>query len=122
MDILKEKTQLLQNEFARWVGQSDCDPSGPNVLITQFLQTGCDIYVSYQMACRSGNKKEFADGLRQVVSAAIRLEYWTQCMERKEPQKAGNLYSIKKEAEEIKALCIASIMTIEKKKNPASEQ
>ncbi|HMS97292.1 MAG TPA: hypothetical protein PKA12_01050 [Saprospiraceae bacterium] len=122
MNILKEKTQLLQEEFARWVGLSEIDQSGPTVLYTQFLQSGCDIYVEYNMACRSGNKKEFTDGLRQVVSAACRLDYWAKCLERWKPEKAGDLYPIKKEAEEIRALCMASIQTIEKKKNPAAEQ
>ncbi|MBK7010167.1 MAG: hypothetical protein IPH36_16795 [Saprospiraceae bacterium] len=43
------------------------------------------------------------------------MEYWAKCLERWKPEKAGDLYPIKKEAEEIKALCMASIQTMEKK-------
>ena len=57
------------------------------------------------------------DGLRQVVSAAIRLHYWIHCMEAYRPNSSGELYSIKREADEIQAL-YPSIKTMEKKKNP----
>lgn len=121
INILKEKTALLQGEFARWVSITGLDPSGPLVLYDHFLQSGCDICVEYQMACRAGNKTEFTNRLRQVVSAASRLDFWLRCLEKYTPEKATDLYSIKREAEEITALCMASIQTIEKKKKPAAE-
>ncbi|HRD07849.1 MAG: hypothetical protein U0V54_14055 [Saprospiraceae bacterium] len=118
INILKEKNEILLNEVARWIHLAETQNFECNALCEQFLQACCEVHVSYKMACRASSRATFMDGLRQVVSAAIRLHYWIHCMEAYRPNSSGELYSIKREADEIQALCIASIKTMEKKEKP----
>lgn len=118
INILKEKNEILLNEVARWLKLAETQNLECNALCEQFLQACCEVHVSYKMACRASSRASFMNGLRQVVSAAIRLHYWIHCLEAYRPGSPGELYAIKKEADEIQALCIASIKTMEKKEKP----
>ncbi len=118
INILKEKNELLLEEVARWVGKSKSQCLEVNVLCEPFLKSCCDIYVAYKEACRSGSRVSFSDGLQQVVTATRRLDFWVRCLEAYDPGTATDLYAIKKEAADIKALCIASIKTMVKKEKP----
>ena len=116
INILKEKTKFY------WMRS----PAGftwrkPKILnvthCEQFLQACCEVHVSYKMACRASSRATFMDGLRQVVSAAIRLHYWIHCMEAYRPNSSGELYSIKGKPMRSRP-CYPSIKTMEKKKTP----
>lgn len=118
INILKEKNELLLEEAARWVGKSKSLCLEVNVLCEPFLKSCCDIYAGYQDACSAGSRISFIEGLQLVVAATRRLDFWVRCLEAYDPASATDLYAIKKEAADIKALCLASVKTMVKKKNP----
>ena len=119
INILREKTDLLQTEVLKWVQRSYPENSVDLAPYKYFLQSCCDIHIIYQMALRAFSKEGFSEGLLKVIDAAYRLEYWIRCCEALNPSTTGEMYGIKKQAEEIRALCFASIKTMHKKKNPA---
>jgi four helix bundle protein len=77
----------------------------------QLLRSATSLGANYRAACRAQSRAEFAAKLSIVVEEADEALYWLELLEESGLFKAGRLAGLRKEANELLSIAIASRKT-----------
>jgi four helix bundle protein len=114
-DALKERTK----QFAiRIVAVSRSLPRSreADVIDKQLLRSGTAVAANYRAVCRARSKAEFISKISIVVEEADETVFWLELLSDTGLAPAGKLVLLLKEANELVAICAASLRTAKNNK------
>jgi four helix bundle protein len=88
--------------------------SEAQVMSKQLLRAGTSVGANYRATQRSRSKAEFISKLAIVIEEADEVLFWLELLERAEVVSPKKLDSLKKEANELVAIFVASQKTVRK--------
>src|SRR4029453_7494599 len=89
-------------------------PPTARILASQFLRAGTAIGANYRAACRARSRREFIAKLGIVVEETDETLYWLDLFVSSNLAAEADLAQIRKEAEELLRIFVASIATARK--------
>lgn len=117
-DVLKERTK----QFAiRIVAVSRSLPRSreADVVGKQLLRSGTGVAANYRAVCRVRSRAEFISKMSIVVEEADETVFWIELLADTGLVRAGKLALLLKEANELLAICAASLRTAKYNKSVA---
>lgn len=116
-DILKQRTKKIGVEVILLM---DVLPSKPSawVLTKQIVRSSTSIGANYRAVCRAKSTLDFINKLKIVEEETDETIYWLEVMEESGLLTTQQTANLKKEAEEILSIVVASINTARKKRPP----
>jgi four helix bundle protein len=112
-----EKAEALQSrtkQFAvRIVGVSQSLPRSreADVVARQLLRSGTSVAANYRAVCRARSKAEFISKMAIVVEEADETVFWLEFLAETQLVPAAKLTLLLNEANELLAICAASLRT-----------
>ena len=97
-------------------------PNKPStwVVAKQIVRSSTSIGANYRAACRAKSSPDFLNKLKIVEEETDETMYWLEILEESGLIKVDRISDIKKEANEILSIIVASIKTTKNKINPQS--
>ena len=80
-------------------------------LASQIVRSGTSVAANYRAACRARSTSDFIAKMGIVEEETDETLFWLELLEESDLVSAANLISIKKEADELIAITVASIKT-----------
>lgn len=113
-DILKKRTKRIGVEI---ILLTDLLPSksSASVLAKQILRSSTSIGANYRAVCRAKSTADFINKLKIVEEETDETIYWLKVLEESGLLTTQQTATLKKEAEEILSIIVASINTARKK-------
>ncbi len=107
---LKERTKRLALETIRFTAKL---PPGTEygVIQKQLIRAASSVGANYRAACRSRSRRDFIAGLGVVAEESDEVQYWLELLEELRGSPHPQLSKLKKEADELVAIMVASINT-----------
>jgi four helix bundle protein len=105
---LKKRTKLFAVDVIRLVESLPKTKTG-NVIGNQLIRSGTSVGANYRAACRAKSKADFINKLKIVEEEADESIYWMELLEDAKVVESSKLNHIKKEADELLAIFVASI-------------
>jgi four helix bundle protein len=113
---LKRRTKQFALRVIRLV---EALPRGrtPDVLGRQLLRSGTSVGANYRSACRARSNADFISKMGIVEEETDESLYWMELLIEAEIVEAAKLESLMKEADEILAMTVSTIMTSRERKS-----
>ncbi len=105
---LKKRTKLFALEVISLVESLPKTKTG-NVIGNQLIRSGTSVGANYRAACRAKSKADFINKLKIVEEEADESIYWMELLEDAKVVESFKLSRLKKEADELLAIFVASI-------------
>jgi four helix bundle protein len=118
-DELKKRTQLFALAIIRFV-QTLPGNNSANIIGRQLLSCGTSVGANYRAACRTKSNADFIAKLKIVEEECDESSYWIELLLNLPLGKHSDLESLKKEADEILRIIVASIRTARAHNSPIS--
>jgi four helix bundle protein len=116
----KNRTKKFALEVLRRVETLPRNRSA-NVLGRQLLRAGTSVGANYRAACRGRSTVDVAAKLGVVEEEADECIYWMELLSDSGVVPSAQLAALKKEANEIVAMTVASIKTLRSRGRPADQ-
>ncbi len=113
---LKKRTKQLALRIIRVVDALPNTRSARKIG-RKLLQSGTSIGANYRAACRAKSIKDMISKLQTVVTAADKTLYWLELIGDANLITKNRLTGVKKETNEILAIMISSIKTLQRRKS-----
>lgn len=107
---LKARTKAFALRVIKLVDAMPRSPTG-QVIGRQLLRSATSVGANYRAACRAQSRAEFAAKLSIVVEEADESLYWLELLEESGLFKPERLADLRKEADELLSIAIASRKT-----------
>jgi four helix bundle protein len=107
---LKKRTQCFGIEIIRFV-QSLPGNDSTNIISRQLLRCGTSVGANYRAACRAKSNADFIAKLKIVEEECDESIYWIELLVNLPSSSFSDLESLRKEADEILRIIVASIRT-----------
>ena len=117
-EVMKERTKQFAIRIVA-VTQSLPRSREGDVVGKQLLRSGTAVAANYRAVCRARSKAEFISKMSIVVEEADETVFWLELLGDTGMVPAGKLALLVKEANELLAICAASLRTA-KHTNPAA--
>jgi len=117
--MTKEEMKKRTKQFAlRIIQLVESLPKGkiPDVIGRQLLRAGTSVGANYRAACRGRSKADFISKMGIVEEEADECIYWMEMLVEGKIMEFTKLESLMKEADEILAIIVSSIITARKKR------
>ena len=117
--MTKEEMKKRTKQFAlRIIQLVESLPKGkiPDVIGRQLLRAGTSVGANYRAACRGRSKADFISKMGIVEEEADECIYWMELLVEGKIMEFTKLESLMKEADEILAIIVSSIITARKKR------
>ena len=117
--MTKEEMKKRTKQFAlRIIQLLESLPKGkvPDVIGRQLLRAGTSVGANYRAACRGRSKADFISKMGIVEEEADECIYWMEMLVEGKIMEFTKLESLMKEADEILAIIVSSIITARKKR------
>jgi four helix bundle protein len=112
--LFKQRTKQLAIRIIQLVGTLPKDRAG-DVIGRQLLRSGTSIGANYRAACRGKSTADVIAKLRIVEEEADESAYWMELLIESKLLPEVQLSQLLKETEEIIAMTVASIRTLQKR-------
>ena len=109
-EVLKARTKQFAIRIVNVVRSLPTTREG-NVLGNQLLRCGTAVAANYRAVCRSRSKAEFISRMSIVVEEADETVFWMELLADTAVVKRERLSDLQREANEILAICAASLRT-----------
>jgi four helix bundle protein len=109
-DELKKRTQLFGIAIIRFV-QNLPGSDSTNIIGRQLLKCGTSVGANYRAACRAKSSADFIAKLKIVEEECDESIYWMELLLKLPIGSFPDLETLKKEADEILRIIVASIRT-----------
>jgi four helix bundle protein len=122
-DASSEALKLRTKQFAlRVIRLTDSLPrrASADVLGRQLLRSATSVAANYRSACRAKSRAEFVSKMGTVEEEADESAIWLELIAESEIVTAGKLSALRREADELTAIAVASIRTA--RRGPVSPQ
>jgi four helix bundle protein len=116
---LKERTKRFALRILKLVDALPKTTAG-RALASQIVRSGTSVAANYRAACRAKSPADFIAKMGIVEEEADETLFWLELLEESDLVSAANLISIKKEADELIAITVASIKTARRNRAPES--
>jgi four helix bundle protein len=110
---IRDRSKLLGVQVIGLFQRLQCHPTA-RILASQFLRAGTAIGANYRAACRARSRREFIAKLGIVVEETDETLYWLDLFVSSNLAAEADLALIRKEAEELLRIFVASIATARK--------
>ena len=117
-DAMKERTKQFAIRIVA-VTQSLPRSREGDVVGKQLLRSGTAVAANYRVVCRARSKAEFRSKMSIVVEEADETVFWLELLGDTEMVATGKLALLLKEANELLAICAASVRTAKQAKPAA---
>jgi four helix bundle protein len=114
-DALKERTKQFAIRIVA-VSQSLPRSREADVIGKQLLRSGTAVAANYRAVCRARSKAEFISKISIVVEEADETVFWLELLGDTKLAPAAKLALLLKEANELVAICAASLRTAKNNK------
>ena len=112
---LKTRTKAFALRVLRLVEALPETKSG-RIIANQIGRAGTSVGANYRAACRGRSKAEFIAKLGIVEEEVDECCYWLEIIEEAKNLPSRNIVSLKREAEELLAVTVASLITAAKRR------
>ena len=117
-DVLKERTKQFAIRIVT-VSRSLPRSREADVVGRQLLRSGTGVAANYRAVCRARSKAEFISKMSIVVEEADETVFWLELLGDTGLASASKLALLLKEANELLAICAASLRTAKYNKSTA---
>ncbi len=107
---LKKRTKVFALRILKLVDALPKTTAG-RALASQIVRSGTSVAANYRAACRARSTSDFIAKMGIVEEETDETLFWLELLEESDLVSAANLISIKKEADELIAITVASIKT-----------
>src|SRR5947208_6434815 len=107
---LKKRTKAFALRILKLVDALPKTTAG-RALASQIVRSGTSVAANYRAACRARSTSDFIAKMGIVEEETDETLFWLELLEESDLISAANLISIKKEADELIAITVASIKT-----------
>ena len=107
---LKKRTKVFALRILKLVDALPKTTAG-RALASQIVRSGTSVAANYRAACRPRSTSDFIAKMGIVEEETDETLFWLELLEESDLVSAANLISIKKEADELIAITVASIKT-----------
>src|SRR5207302_9326878 len=107
---LKRRTKAFALRILKLVDAMPKTTAG-RALASQVVRSGTSVAANYRAACRARSTSDFIAKMGIVEEETDETLFWLELLEESDLVSAANLISIKKEADELIAITVASIKT-----------
>src|SRR5438094_92232 len=107
---LKKRTKAFALRVLKLVDALPKTTAG-RALASQIVRSGTSVAANYRAACRARSTSDFIAKMGIVEEETDETLFWLELLEESDLISAANLISIKKEADELIAITVASIKT-----------
>ena len=115
-EILKSRTKSLGIKIIKLIDQLPNQASSW-VISKQIVRSSTSVGANYRSACRAKSTADFINKLKIVEEEADETIFWLEMLEETRLISEEVIKPIKKEAEEILSIIVASIITARKNNN-----
>src|SRR5213082_2984531 len=116
---LKKRTKAFALRILKLVDALPKTTVG-RALASQIVRSGTSIAANYRAACRARSTADFIAKMGIVEEEADETLFWLELLEESELVSAAKLTAIKKEADELTAIIVASIKTARRNRSSHS--
>src|SRR5712671_5843989 len=116
---LKRRTKAFALRILKLVDALPRTTAG-RALASQIVRSGTSVAANYRAACRAKSPADFIAKMGIVEEEADETLFWLELLEESELVSAAKLTEIKKEANELIAITVASIKTARRNRAPNS--
>jgi len=117
-DVLKERTKRFAIRIVA-VSRSLPRSREADVVGKQLLRSGTAVAANYRAVCRARSKAEFISKMSIVVEEADETVFWIELLADTGLVRAQKLTLLLKEANELLAICAASLRTVKHNRSAA---
>ncbi len=114
---LKERTKKFSLLVINMVEQLPNTISG-RVIANQLVKSGTSVGANYRAVCRARSDKEFISKMNIVLEEADEVYYWVELIQEKSWINSEILLPVLNEANELTAIFVSSLKTINSYRNP----
>ena len=107
---LKTRTKAFAIRVLKLVDALPKTTAG-RALASQIVRSGTSVAANYRAACRARSTSDFIAKMGIVEEETDETLFWLELLEESDLASAANLISVKKEADELIAITVASIKT-----------
>ena len=107
---LKKRTKVFALRILKLVDALPKTTAG-RALASQIVRSGTSVAANYRAACRARSTSDFIAKMGIVEEETDETLFWLELLEESDLASAANLISVKKEADELIAITVASIKT-----------
>jgi four helix bundle protein len=107
---LKKRTKAFALRILK-LGDALPKTAAGRALASQIVRSGTSVAANYRAACRARSTSDFIDKMGIVEEEADETLFWLELVEESELVSAAKLTAIKREADELIAITVASIKT-----------
>jgi len=107
---LKTRTKAFALRVLKLVDALPKTTAG-RALASQIVRSGTSVAANYRAACRARSTSDFIAKMGIVEEETDETLFWLELLEESDLASAANLISVKKEADELIAITVASIKT-----------
>jgi four helix bundle protein len=116
---LKKRTKTFALRILKLVDALPRTTAG-RALASQIVRSGTSITANYRAACRAKSPADFIAKMGIVEEEADETLFWLELLEESELVSAAKLTAIKREADELIAITVASIKTARRNRSSHS--
>src|SRR5881396_794471 len=116
---LKTRTKAFALRILKLVDALPKTTAG-RALASQIVRSGTSVAANYRAACRAKSRADFISKMGNVEEEADETLLWLELLEESGLVRAAKLTAIKKEADELTAITVASIKTARRPRVPNS--
>jgi len=109
-DILKERTKQLVLKIT-FLADTLPETKTAKIISGQILRSATSIGANYRAVCRAKSKRDFINKLKIVEEETDETIYWLELIEERGMLSVEKIKFVKKEAEELLAIFVASLKT-----------
>lgn len=117
-EVLKDRTKQFAIRIVAGVRSLPASREG-HVIGNQLLRSGTAVAANYRAVCRARSRAEFISKLSIVVEEADETVFWLELLSDTKVVPKGKLALLLKEANELLAICAASLRTAKYNKQGA---
>jgi four helix bundle protein len=110
IEQLKKRTQLFALGVIRFIDALPKTTSA-QVIGKQLLRAGASVGANYRAACRAKSRADFISKMKVVEEECDEVLYWMELLIELDWDQPKAMTGLKKEAEEILSIIVASIKT-----------
>ena len=111
---LKKRTRAFALRILKLVDATPKTTAG-RALASQLVRSGTSVAANYRASCRAKSTAHFISKMGDVEEEADETLFWIELLEEAELVPAPRLIEIKREANELVAITVASIKTAKKR-------
>lgn len=115
-EVLKERTKQFALDILKLV-ESLSNQKSQNSIANQIVRSATSVGANYRAACRSRSDKEFVSKMNIVLEEADEVVYWLEIIQEMKWIKEEELKRLLKEANELVAIVVVSLKTINARLN-----